>query len=145
MILRQLTENDWPGVMEVERQCFPRAERWSKKEYQKALEAGELVCLVAIAFSNRVAGCIWLEVKDEGVGVFSLGVLPDYRKRAIAAALLGNALFGLIENVIGKPVKLQVHVDNIPAQRLYYRFGFKPARFLKNYYARNKHGLEMER
>lgn len=53
------------------------------------------------------------------VDIVRLGVLPDHQRKGIGQALLSRALLGVSDAV------LTVKKDNLPAMKLYERWGFK--------------------
>ena len=73
----------------------------------------------------------------------SIAVLPDYRKRGLGRFLLdeiatyytGQASHGIL---------LHCKVGN-PAQKLYFDAGYRVRAYLRNYYAPEGDGLEMEK
>ncbi|MEM3086515.1 MAG: GNAT family N-acetyltransferase [Halobacteria archaeon] len=76
--------------------------------------------------------------------IFSLAVDPAHRKRGVAAALLQRAL-DLYRAEGISAVRLEVRMDNGPAQALYRRFGFEPAGRLPGYYSDGVDALVMRR
>lgn len=56
--------------------------------------------------------------------IYSLGVLPDYRKQGVGKAMLYYSINDLYQQGI-EQVVLDVHEDNVPAFRLYNQIGFR--------------------
>ena len=71
-------------------------------------------------------------VRDE-LHINTLGVLPDFEGKGLAAALMDDAWRDAKERNIERAT-LEVAVSNKRAQDLYYRYGFKPVGIRKNYY-----------
>lgn len=78
---------------------------------------------------------VWLILDEIHIG--TIAVHPDYQRRGIGAALLA---VGLREGIArgGKVAHLEVRKSNLPAQRLYARFGFQIVGERKRYYADNR-------
>lgn len=66
--------------------------------------------------------------------IFSIGVLPDYRRRGIATALLAFSIKSMIERDCSE-MFLEVRVSNEPAQKLYKKFRFEVVARVPRYYA----------
>lgn len=75
-------------------------------------------------------------VLDE-LHVNTIGTLQGHEGRGIATALLDDAWRDAHERGIVRAT-LEVATSNERAQRLYYRFGFRPVGVRKNYYERIK-------
>jgi len=79
-------------------------------------------------------GGLWLSV-DEG-HITTIAVMPEYRGRGIGEL----ALNGLIDQAMAlnaDMLTLEVRVNNLVAQQLYLKYGFKPAGTRPRYYTDN--------
>ncbi|WP_344528588.1 ribosomal protein S18-alanine N-acetyltransferase [Streptomyces albiaxialis] len=69
-----------------------------------------------------------------GMGdIQTIGVLPSHRGTGLGAHLLRTLLRAATDFECAE-VLLEVRVDNVPAQRLYERFGFAPIGIRRGYY-----------
>ena len=82
---------------------------------------------------GRIVGfCSFWYVLDE-VHVNNLAVLPDYRRRGVASAIL-KRIFAETRRMGAKRVTLEVRRSNVAAQQLYETFGFAVAGVRRGYY-----------
>jgi ribosomal-protein-alanine N-acetyltransferase len=113
--------------------------QWGWEAYRAELDKPEAVMLVARRdepepeTGRRLGGYIAARVNGEELHVNNLGVWPDARRRGIGGALLGAALelaarCGAVEAV------LEVRAGNLPALKMYERFGFAVVGVRRNYY-----------
>lgn len=134
VILRNLTENDINGVVEIEELCFTTP--WTKGAFYKELE-NKLARYVVAEIDGKIAayGGMWLVV-DEG-HITNIAVHPDFR----GIGLGDKIVEAMIEeckksNVIS--MTLEVKVSNYAAQSLYRKYGFKPSGIRPEYYTDTK-------
>ena len=73
--------------------------------------------------------------------IATLAVHPDYRRRGVGARLLEECEARLSS----ARIRLTVRADNLPAQRLYERFGYQQVGQVPNYYAHGHPGITMEK
>uniref|UniRef100_A0A7C4W3V2 Ribosomal-protein-alanine N-acetyltransferase n=1 Tax=Geoglobus ahangari TaxID=113653 RepID=A0A7C4W3V2_9EURY len=83
---------------------------------------------------NFVVGYIVLQHKEEESKILSLAVRKEFRRRGIGSMLLEKAIESSKEKG-KKRLLLEVRISNIPAQKLYKKYGFKTINVLPNYYA----------
>jgi ribosomal-protein-alanine N-acetyltransferase len=76
--------------------------------------------------------------------IASLAVHPDYRRRGLAAALIGRVLRELRAAGIRR-VELMVRVGNTAGAQLYRSFGFRRVRTVPRYYEDGGDGFLMVR
>jgi ribosomal protein S18 acetylase RimI-like enzyme len=76
-------------------------------------------------WDGQLVASLSLRLREPGGFVNSLFVLPDYRGQGLAEQLL--RLAAVVASEHGKPtIGLSVSRDNVTAQRLYHRLGFRP-------------------
>lgn len=112
-------------------------EPWPKNTFAYELTTNYSICQVAVDLSGNVLGAIvvWLVVDEAHVA--TIAVHPDHRQKGIGAGLLANALLiacyrGVLTSL------LEVRVSNLPAIKLYERFGYQVDSVRKNYYQDNQ-------
>lgn len=112
-------------LAELHKQCFPDRP-WSESDFADLKKSG---CEI-IASENGFI--VWRVVEDEAE-IISIGVAPSSRRNGIAGALIL-----LMEQELKKSsvvnVFLEVSEVNVPAKKLYEKYGFKPAGCRPKYY-----------
>ncbi len=131
--IRLAERRDVSDLLVLEEAQFP--EPWTRgmlldeitntetRRYTVALEGPRIVGYLGVMF-----------VLDE-LHVNTLGTLPGYEGRGVATALLDDAWRDAAQRGIRRAT-LEVAVSNERAQRLYYRYAFRPVGIRKNYYER---------
>lgn len=134
--IRPLQQDDLDQIMEIEPVAFG-SHHWSRQSfinelnnpggiYFSAIEAGTAV---VCAYSGY-----WL-IGDEA-HITTLAVHPDFRRQGLGELLLINDIRSAIK-VGAKCMTLEVRVSNDPAQKLYYKYGFKSMGLRRKYYQDN--------
>ena len=117
----------------IERLCFPLP--WSRQLLAELLEMENAYPIAAVDGEGRVLGYVSLQtVLDEG-SINNLAVLPEYRRRGIASALL-EELRKIAEEKELAFLTLEVRSSNEAAIALYAKHGYRQAGRRKNYYTR---------
>ncbi len=127
-----MTILDLPAVHEIERASFTTP--WPSHAYRTELETNRLAQYVVVRASGRViafAG-MWLMVDEAHVTTFA--VAPAWRRRHIGERLI----LALLDLAIGRGAReatLEVRLSNLPARRLYEKYGFRPVGIRPRYYS----------
>ncbi|MEU6425730.1 ribosomal protein S18-alanine N-acetyltransferase [Microbispora sp. NPDC046973] len=133
VVLRRMTREDLPVVMEIERTTFP-ADAWSE-----AMMRGELADqprtrhYVVAEVGDRVVGYAGLAAAGDQADVQTIAVLADHRRAGIGTALMDELLTEAARRGAAS-VFLEVRADNPPAQAMYERFGFRRLGLRRRYY-----------
>ena len=130
--IRPMTGSDLPSVQQIERASF--ATPWPAHAYRQELEANRLAhYLVATLASEIVAyGGIWLMVDEAHITTFA--VHPAWRRQRIGERLLLAFLDVAIERGAHEAT-LEVRLSNLPARKLYEKYGFRPVGLRPRYYS----------
>jgi [ribosomal protein S18]-alanine N-acetyltransferase len=133
-VIEPLTVADVDDVLALEEAAFTNP--WTRAMYLAELEnPGVSYCFLARDASRQAVGfCSFWRVLDE-LHINNLAVLPDFRRRGIASALLAFVLqkgaeFG------ARRATLEVRRSNDAARALYERFGFAVAGVRSSYYTK---------
>lgn len=127
MEIEKLSEKYIKDVAQIEKACFSKP--WD--EISIAAELKNEFSEFYIAVENGTAvGFVGLYVLTGEADIVRVGVLPQYRNRGIARAVLTKSL----ENVDGD-VFLDVRESNVPAISLYRSLGFYDTGVRKDYYS----------
>ncbi len=133
--VRPMAAEDLPLVQLIERASFVTP--WPAQAYRQELEANRLAHYVVALIGERVVGYggIWLMVDEAHVTTFA--VHPGYRRRRIGERLL-IALLDLAVARQAREATLEVRLSNLPARRLYEKYGFRPVGIRPRYYSDNQ-------
>jgi ribosomal-protein-alanine N-acetyltransferase len=80
-------------------------------------------------------GGFWMMLDE--AHVCTLAVNPDWQRRGVGELLL-SSMIEMAAQLGASFVTLEVRVSNLPAQRLYEKYGFAPAGRRKGYYSDNR-------
>ncbi len=132
LLIRPMRVPDLAAVQDIERASFTTP--WPANAYRQELETNRLaVYLVALMGDAVVAyGGIWLMVDEAHITTFA--VRPGYRRRRIGERLL-LALLDLARDRMAREATLEVRLSNLPARRLYEKYGFRPVGIRPRYYS----------
>lgn len=135
LIIRQAEERDIKDIAWIEQRCF--SVPWSSRAIQQEVTSNDMAIYTVAEVDGKTVAYmgIWLIV-DEG-HITNVAVLPEYRKRNIATALISATIDFTSQKGIRK-YTLEVRSTNHVARNLYQKFGFKEAGLRKGYYKDNK-------
>ena len=125
---------DLPAVHAIEAASFDAP--WPPEAYQHDLETNRLAQYLVARVGDEIAayGGMWLMV-DEG-HIITFAVHPVWRRQHIGGRLL-LAFLDLAADRGAHEATLEVRLSNLPARRLYERFGFRPVGLRPRYYSDN--------
>lgn len=122
-------------VLKIEEQAYGE-HHWSKDSFYGEL-SNDLAYYYCAYDSNKnllgYAGS-WRIVEE--AHITTIAVKPELKRRKIGEALLTRILSDCYEDKI-KYITLEVRVSNIPAIKLYEKYGFKSLGTRKGYYQNN--------
>jgi ribosomal-protein-alanine N-acetyltransferase len=123
---------DLADVHAIERASF--AAPWPANAYRSELESNRLAhYLVARAGEEIVGyGGMWLMVDEAHITTFAID--PRWRRRRIGERLL-IAFLDLARDRGAHEARLEVRLSNLPARRLYEKYGFRPVGLRPRYYS----------
>ncbi|MEK7433608.1 MAG: ribosomal protein S18-alanine N-acetyltransferase [Cyanobacteriota bacterium] len=130
IVINKMTIEDIDIVSKIEKLCF--GEGWTPTPFDKELKRGD--CSYFIARENdKIVGYsgTWLILEE--LHIIIIAVIPDFRERKIGQKLLINLLKDGVKNG-AKWSTLEVKSTNIPAQKMYEKFGFAVKGVRKKYY-----------
>lgn len=140
--LRKFTPNDLQSVMQINRETLP--ENYSDYFFMDLYERFPETFIVA-EDSGKIAGYIMCRIEvglsNFGLGglirkghVVSIAVLPRFRRKGVAQALLNTAMNGMCFYK-AKQCFLEVRVTNDAGVALYKKLGFEVSRTVHGYYS----------
>lgn len=145
--LRPVARPDLESLVAMEALCFPHPdERFNPRQIRELLRNPN-ACVVFARDNGILAGWAVGLLRRHGPTLrsgrlYALAVHPEFRGRGLGARLAQSVLDDLRRHG-ARTLTLEVRTNNLPAQRLYERLGFRPAEHLPDYYAPGLHGLRM--
>jgi ribosomal-protein-alanine N-acetyltransferase len=140
--LRKFVPNDLQNVMQINRVCLPEnyTDFFFMDLHQRFPEtfivveengeiAGYIMCRIEVGLSNYSFG--GLVRKGH---VVSIAVMPQYRRKGVATAVINKALEGM-QYYKAKQCFLEVRVTNDAGISLYKKLGFEVTRTINGYYS----------
>jgi ribosomal-protein-alanine N-acetyltransferase len=132
--IEPMTVADLPAVHEIERASFTAP--WPPESYRNDLETNRLAQYLVARVGDEIAayGGMWLMI-DEG-HIITFAVHPAWRRQHVGERLLLSFL-DLASDRGAHEATLEVRLSNLPARRLYEKFGFRPVGLRPRYYSDN--------
>jgi ribosomal-protein-alanine N-acetyltransferase len=131
--IRAFRAPDAPAITEILHDSTEAAQ-WPPESYHKLAESPGGVVLVCEGEPNgRLLGFLAARQAADEAEILNIAVLPDFRRKGVASALLQAALDGFRRSAIAR-VFLELRESNLPARNLYNRYGFVPSGRRTAYY-----------
>jgi ribosomal-protein-alanine N-acetyltransferase len=125
---------DLPAVHAVERASFDTP--WPPEAYRSELETNRLAQYLVVRAGDEIIGFggMWLMVDEAHIITFAIH--PRWRRQHIGDRLL-LAMLDIAVDAGANEITLEVRLSNLPARRLYEKFGFRPVGLRPRYYSDN--------
>ncbi len=123
---------DLDAVQDIERRSFRTP--WPAHAYRTELETNRLATYLVARLNGRVVGYggMWVMVDEAHITTFAVD--PDLRRQRIGERLL----LALLDAAMARhahEATLEVRLSNVPARRLYEKYGFRPVGLRPRYYS----------
>ncbi|MBM4408056.1 MAG: ribosomal-protein-alanine N-acetyltransferase [Chloroflexi bacterium] len=127
-----MSVDDLEAVHRIERASFRTP--WPAHAYRTEIETNRLAQYVVARVDGRVVGYagMWLMVDEAHITTFAVD--PDWRRQGVGERLL-VALLDLAGARAAREATLEVRLSNLPARRLYEKYGFRPVGVRPRYYS----------
>jgi [ribosomal protein S18]-alanine N-acetyltransferase len=127
-----MTLDDLPAVHAIEQASFTVP--WPDDAYRSELLTNRLASYVVARAGDAVVGFggLWVMV-DEG-HITTFAVDPRWRRRGVGEWILHALLDRAVERH-AREATLEVRLSNMPARRLYEKYGFRPVGIRPRYYS----------
>ena len=134
VLIEPMRIDDLPAVHAIELASFDAP--WPPEAYRNDLETNRLAQYLVARVGDEIAayGGMWLMV-DEG-HIITFAVDPVWRRQRIGERLL-LAFLDLAADRGAHEATLEVRLSNLPARRLYEKYGFRPVGLRPRYYSDN--------
>jgi len=129
--IEPMTVADLDAVHEIERRSFRTP--WPSHAYRAEIETNRLAHYFVARADGVVVGYggMWVMVDEAHITTFA--VAPERRRQRIGERLL-VALVDLAQELRAHEATLEVRLSNLPARRLYEKYGFRPVGLRPRYY-----------
>ena len=134
IVIEEMTVDDVAAVQDVERVSFPVP--WPANAFRHELTQNKNARYLVACEGDHVVGYagLWLMVDEAHITTFA--VHPEHRRLRIGERLL-QRLFEIAAAMSAEWLTLEVRASNLPAQRLYEKYGFRRAGVRRRYYSDN--------
>ena len=129
-----MTFDDLPAVHAIERASF--SVPWPDDAYRHELTTNRLASYVVARTDDAIVGFAGLWVMVDEAHVTTFAVDPRWRRRGVGERLL----LTLLDIAVARKAReatLEVRLSNMPARRLYEKYGFRPVGIRPRYYSDN--------
>lgn len=126
--------SDLDAVHAIERASFDAP--WPTDAYRSELETNRLAQYLVVRAGDEIAGYggMWLMVDEAHIITFAIH--PLWRRQHVGDRLL-LAMLDIAVDAGAHEATLEVRLSNLPARRLYEKFGFRPVGLRPRYYSDN--------
>jgi [ribosomal protein S18]-alanine N-acetyltransferase len=132
--IEPMTVDDIPVVHVIERASF--AVPWPDDAYRNELVTNRLASYVVARAGDELVGFAGLWVMVDEAHITTFAVDPRWRRRGVGQHLLLR-LLELANDRRAREATLEVRLSNMPARRLYEKYGFRPVGIRPRYYSDN--------
>ena len=123
---------DLDDVMEIEQMSFSMP--WSRWMFEKELGDRKRSHFLVLRSETEIMGYIGFWMVLDEAHITTIAVRSELRRKGFGSILMASALF-LAESLGANKATLEVRVTNLPAQKLYSKFGFEIVAVRKNFYS----------
>ena len=134
IVIEDMRIEDIPAVQAVENASFPVP--WPANAFRHELTQNKNAHYIVAREGDHIVGYagLWLSLDEAHITTFA--VLPEHRRRKIGERML-LSLFERAQHLGAEWLTLEVRASNLAAQRLYEKYGFRPAGVRRRYYSDN--------
>ena len=132
VIIEPMGLDDLDQVQAIEKASFTSP--WPPHAYRSELESNRLAQYLVARIDDEVAayGGMWLMVDEAHITTFA--VHPAWRRQRIGERLL-LAFLDIAVDRRAHEATLEVRLSNLPARRVYEKYGFRPVGLRPRYYS----------
>jgi len=128
--VRAMAIADIDAVMAIEEATFPTP--WSRTMLEEELKSDQR-CYLVLEGAGGIQAYGGIMVSDTEGHLMTLAVISDRRGKGLATKVLGALLRAALDMGAAR-LLLEVRPSNIPARRMYQKFGFVPVGIRPRYY-----------
>ncbi|HEY8846777.1 MAG TPA: ribosomal protein S18-alanine N-acetyltransferase [Candidatus Limnocylindrales bacterium] len=134
LMIEAMRLEDVDEVQRIEQASFSTP--WPPNAYRSELQTNRLASYLIARIDDTIVGYggMWLMVDEAHITTFA--VHPAWRRQGIGERLL-LAFLDLARDRHAREATLEVRLSNLPARRLYEKYGFRPVGLRPRYYSDN--------
>lgn len=144
MLIRKLQKADVPSLVKIEKACFS-GDSLSRRSFNHLSKRAHAVTLVADD-NGVIAGYVSLLFRKTTsiARLYSIAVLPEYRKSGIARKLVEASEKAAVEaqRIV---LRLEIRDDNIPSINLFHSLQYRDFGHYSSYYADGQNALRLQK
>lgn len=144
--IRKAFIDDLNSLHRIEAECFTD-EAFSKDQLTYCLTEPNFITLVALVNSEIIGfitGSVEVSAGETAGHIYTLDVKRSHRKQGVGSKLLSSFESVLSEKGV-RMFCLEVGINNVPAKRLYSKYGYKPCGTINDYYGPSKDALMLKK
>ena len=132
VLIEPMRLDDLPRIHAIEQASFSAP--WPANAYRSELESNRLATYLVARVDDEIVGYggMWLMVDEAHITTFAID--PAWRRQRIGERLLLECMVVAIARS-AREMTLEVRLSNLPARRLYEKFGFRPVGVRPRYYS----------
>lgn len=139
-MVRDMTLADCDNVYRIENESF--FEPWSKKDLIKDLKTNKHKKHFVYDKGGEAVGFYIISIILDEVEIYTIAVDKAFRGQDIGSFMIERLINDCYRLGV-KKIWLEVSTKNIPALKLYEKFGFEKIRLRKNYYSKTNEDAYM--
>ena len=146
MILKTRENTVFEDIVALHDASFDDFERAPRGVLRGLYDTGQVFVTYGDQNPRRtLLGFLITSMKHGDPYIWCIAVRKESRGQGIGKALIDEAVCDVRESRVFRAVGLTVHVDNVPAIRLYLKEGFRVTKVLRGYYGSAGDGIFMRR
>ncbi len=138
MMVRRAEKGDLPGMVEIERLCFPGEAAFPPKMFSYLLTYAE----VLVACDGQIEGFVVGYTSGKVGLIYTLDVHPDHRRKGVGSLLL-RSMEEILAAKGARMIRLEAASENPAALALYLKEGYRKGSLIKDYYGLGKDAWRM--
>ena len=129
-------------LTELDTECFD-TEKMTLEEWEKFFSTHSNNFISYYTEDTKVIGASIITFSPNNIAyLYSIAVLPQYRKLNIGEGLLGSAIAYVQQSVY--TIQAHTRVENVPMIQLLRKYQFKPAAYIPDYFGDFEDGILWE-
>lgn len=141
-MIKKVEEKDIQTVLEVSQEQFEE-ESWNLSQFTSSFFEPNTIIWGNFK-EDILAGFLVVQILVDEVNILLIATKENFKNQNIASELI-EYLINYSKKNNYKKIWLEVKEDNIPAQKLYYKFNFNLINIRNNYYKNNKNALILQK